>query len=53
MLNRAKFLLSRILFVFVLEPDAKGHKIRACIRGTYYGLLGNMDKQFDEGVHVF
>lgn len=45
-IKRLKFLTTRLVAIALFEPDQKAAKLRACLLGTYYGLLGRLDRQF-------
>lgn len=43
-LRRLKYLIMTSLKILVFEPDSKLVKIRACLLGTYHGLVGKLGK---------
>lgn len=46
MLRRIKFLGSQMFWIWIMETENKHQKIRACLRGTYHGFLGDLDQPF-------
>ena len=45
-LRRIRFLASRVARLAVGATEHKFQKMYACLRGTYYGFLGDLDQQF-------
>ncbi len=45
-LRRMKFLGSQLFWISMTKNQDKLKKARACLQGTYYGLLGNLNQQF-------
>ena len=45
-LRRLKFLTSQFVWIPMIENDSKLKKMWACLQGTYYGLIGDLDLQF-------
>lgn len=45
-LRRMKFLGSQLFWISMTRNQDKLKKARACLQGTYYGLLGDLNQQF-------
>ncbi|WP_215609830.1 glycosyltransferase [Leptothoe spongobia] len=51
-LRRLQFLGSQFVWIPMIETENKLQKIWACLRGTYYGLMGDLDQQFSSRYNV-
>ena len=45
-LRRIKFLSSQIFWLSVMRTENKFQKMWACLRGTYFGFLGDLNQQY-------